>query len=70
MVLDPFMGTGSAIVTASKLQRRFLGVEIESEYCITAAKRLHMAKTNRKIQGYSDGVFWERNTLAYRKKRH
>ncbi len=70
IVFDPFMGTGSAIVTASKLQRRFLGVEIESEYCITAAKRLHMATTDRKIQGYSDGVFWERNTLAYRKKRH
>jgi site-specific DNA-methyltransferase (adenine-specific) len=70
IVFDPFMGTGSAIVTASKLQRRFLGIEIESEYCITAAKRLHLAKTDRKIQGYSDSVFWERNTLAYRKKCH
>ena len=63
-VLDPFMGVGSSIVTASKLNRRFLGVEIERQYCLLAAKRLHLAKLDPTIQGYTDGVFWERNTLS------
>ena len=67
-VLDPFMGVGSSIVTADKLNRRFLGVEIERQYCLLAAKRLHLAKLDQTIQGYSDGVFWERNTRAMQRK--
>ncbi len=63
-VLDPFMGAGSSIVTAGKLNRRFLGVEIDRQYCLLAAKRLHMARLDRTIQGYTEGVFWERNTLG------
>ncbi|MHC4426729.1 MAG: DNA-methyltransferase [Planctomycetota bacterium] len=62
-VFDPFMGVGSSIVTAKKLSRRFLGVEIEKEYCLLAGKRLHQAELDMPIQGYRDGVFWERNTL-------
>ena len=27
-----------------------------------------MAEENKDIQGYSDGVFWERNTLSLQKK--
>ncbi len=68
-VLDPFMGVGSSIVTADKLSRRFLGVEIERQYCLLAAKRLHTAKLDRAIQGYTDSVFWERNTLGVQRKR-
>ena len=67
-VFDPFMGVGSSIVTARKLNRRFLGVEIEKEYCLLAAKRLHLAELDTTIQGYSDGVFWERNTLNLQKR--
>jgi site-specific DNA-methyltransferase (adenine-specific) len=67
-VFDPFMGVGSSIVTAKKLNRRFLGVEIEKEYCLLAAKRLHLAEFAPTIQGYSDGVFWERNTLNLQKQ--
>ncbi len=66
-VFDPFMGAGSSIVTARKLDRSFLGIEIEKKYCLLAAKRLHMAKLNPTIQGYTDGVFWERNTLRVQK---
>jgi site-specific DNA-methyltransferase (adenine-specific) len=69
LVFDPFMGVGSSIVTAKKLNRRFLGVEIEREYCLLAAKRLHLAELEATIQGYQDGVFWQRNTLnAQRQK--
>jgi site-specific DNA-methyltransferase (adenine-specific) len=69
LVFDPFMGVGSSIVTAKKLNRRFLGVEIEREYCLLAAKRLHLAELEATIQGYQDGVFWERNTLNAQKKK-
>jgi site-specific DNA-methyltransferase (adenine-specific) len=61
------MGVGSSIVTAHKLNRRFLGVEIEKKYCLLAAKRLEIAKLDPSIQGYTDGVFWERNTLSVQK---
>jgi len=69
LVFDPFMGVGSSIVTAKKLNRKFLGVEIEMEYCLLAARRLHLAELDGTIQGYRDGVFWERNTLYMQKKR-
>jgi len=67
-VFDPFMGVGSSIVAARKLNRRFLGIEIEKQYCLLAAKRLHLAELDSTIQGYRDGVFWERNTLNVQKQ--
>jgi len=68
LVFDPFMGAGSSVVTAKKLDRNFLGVEIDTGYCLLAAKRLGMAELDGTIQGYRDGVFWERNTLKTQKK--
>lgn len=68
-VFDPFMGVGSSLVAAKKLNRKFLGLEIETEYCLLAAKRLHLAERDITIQGYSDGVFWERNTLKGQKQK-
>ena len=68
LVFDPFMGAGSSVVTAKKLNRKFLGVEIEKEYCLFAAKRLSLAEFDATIQGYQDGVFWERNTFGTQKK--
>lgn len=69
VIFDPFMGSGTAAVTAKKLGRHYIGVELNDEYCLWAAKRLQMAETDSTIQGYSDGVFWERNTLAQQKIR-
>ncbi len=66
-VLDPFAGVGTTCVTAKKLNRKFLGIEIDPDFCMLAAKRLEMAKKDKTIQGYTDGVFWERNTLTLQK---
>lgn len=63
-VFDPFLGSGTASVVAKKLGRHYCGVEINEEYCLWAEKRLLKADSDSDIQGYSDGVFWERNTLA------
>ena len=63
IVFDPFMGSGTACVTAKKLGRHYCGIEINEEYCLWAMKRLQMADENNEIQGYAKGVFWERNTI-------
>ena len=68
LIFDPFMGSGTAPVVAKKLGRHYIGVEINEEYCLWAAKRLLAADHDTAIQGYADGVFWERNSLADQKK--
>ena len=69
LVLDPFMGSGTTSVVAKKLNRRYLGIEQNPLYCAWAEKRLEMAEEDGTIQGYTDGVFWERNTLIQQKKK-
>ena len=69
LVFDPFGGSGSTAVCAKKLGRHFLTVEQNPLYCAWSAKRLEEAEKDATIQGYSDGVFWERNTAAYLFKR-
>lgn len=67
-ILDPFLGSGTSAVVAHKLGRRFCGIEINPEYCLWAAKRLYNVSVDSSIQGYADGIFWERNSLADQKK--
>ena len=61
VVFDPFLGSGTTAVVAKKLERRFFGAECDREYCLLTEKRLELAEQDRAIQGYDDGVFWERN---------
>ena len=64
LVLDPFLGSGTTSVVAKKLGRNYIGIEANEQYCVWAEKRLEMADADKSIQGYVNGVFWERNTLS------
>jgi site-specific DNA-methyltransferase (adenine-specific) len=68
LVFDPFNGSGTTTVVAKKLGRHYLGVEIDENYCCLAQKRLELATTDRSIQGYVNGVFWERNSKNISRK--
>lgn len=69
VIFDPFLGSGTTSVVAKKLKRHYIGIEIEPRYCLWAEQRLEMADKNPEIQGYVNGVFWERNSLGEQKPR-
>jgi site-specific DNA-methyltransferase (adenine-specific) len=62
ILFDPFLGSGTTSVTAKKLGRRYCGVELNTDYACWAEKRLQQAQDDQTIQGYSQGIFWERNS--------
>jgi len=62
-VFDPFLGSGTTAVVAKKLGRMYSGIEIDNDFCCIAQKRLSSVQKDKTIQGYFNGVFWERNTL-------
>lgn len=68
VIFDPFLGSGTTSVVAKKLERQFVGVELDKDFALIAEKRLKLADKNQEIQGYADGVFWERNSSSLRKK--
>lgn len=68
IVFDPFSGSGTTSVVAKKLGRNYFGVDIDEDYCCLSEHRLNLANHNNEIQGYAEGVFWERNSLSEQKK--
>jgi site-specific DNA-methyltransferase (adenine-specific) len=68
-VLDPYLGSGTSSVVCKKLGRRYLGIDLNEEYCLLAERRLELTEFNSAIQGFSQGVFWERNTLSMQNKK-
>lgn len=43
LVLDPFVGVGTACVVAKQTSRNYLGIDVSDEYCRVARKRLDSA---------------------------
>ncbi len=68
-VFDPFLGSGTTSVVAKKLGRHYAGIEQNLDYACLCEKRLARAESEKSIQGFSDGVFWERNSLKEQKCR-
>ena len=69
LVFDPFLGSGTTAVTAKKLNRKVCGVEVDKIFAALAMKRLSAAEKDKSIQGYEDGVFWERNSFKEQNKK-
>ena len=61
LILDPFAGSCTTSVTAKKLNRRYIGIEQNELYVAWGEKRLENAEKNPTIQGFEDGIFYERN---------
>lgn len=61
VILDPFLGSGTTSTVAKKLGRHYVGIEIDRRFACLAEKRIEIAEYDRRIQGYNNGVFWERN---------
>jgi len=49
LVLDPFMGSGSALVAAAQLGRRYIGYDLDKEYVEIARQRVLDARNATKI---------------------
>lgn len=64
-VFDPFLGSGTTSVVAKKLDRKYLGVEIDKSFACLAEKRLELADSITSIQGFEYETFWERNTKPF-----
>lgn len=40
VILDPFLGSGTTLIEAYKLKRKGIGIDIDSDYCKLAVKRI------------------------------
>ena len=40
LIIDPFMGSGTTAISAKKLKRSFIGIDVSEEYCKLSAERL------------------------------
>lgn len=61
VILDPFVGSGTTSVVAKKLNRKYIGIEMDNYYCALTEYRLDKANIDTSIQGYKNGIFFERN---------
>jgi site-specific DNA-methyltransferase (adenine-specific) len=51
LVFDPFVGSGTTLAVAARMQRRWLGCELSAEYADKATERIeHVARTGQTMQ--------------------
>jgi len=48
LVLDPFVGSGTTCIAAKLLNRKYIGMEMDSEYVVIAQERIKAHKTEAK----------------------
>jgi DNA modification methylase len=51
LVMDPFGGSGSTLIVAKKLGRKFLGFELSEKYAAFGKERLEKVSVGEKLQG-------------------
>jgi site-specific DNA-methyltransferase (adenine-specific) len=49
LVLDPFVGSGTTLIAATRLGRRSLGVEINEEFCKLSARNVRAALASQEV---------------------
>lgn len=49
IVIDPFMGSGTTAVACERLNRNWLGIEIEEKFCEESARRLEAERKQLKL---------------------
>lgn len=55
LILDPFCGSGTTCIAAKKLGRRYIGIEISSDYCQIARDRLKAVDTGVPVEEARQG---------------
>ncbi len=57
IVLDPFSGTGTTAIAAKRLNRNFIGIEIDADYVESSLSKLKMENIGSKIGEYYVSFF-------------
>src|SRR5262249_38440064 len=69
LVLDPFGGSGTTLVVAHKLGRRWIGFELSTNYVAQAQARLDAASTGQALDGAEEPIVSAPSTAAGKKLR-
>ena len=68
LVLDPFSGSGTTLVVAKKLARRFLGFELSDDYVKFGQKRLESVRVGDRLEGSPEPLLSAPRAAADRNK--